>query len=365
LFSIKHIRVGALNSSRIGHFAPNTELYLCEKDHGLHPKETNVIFGYADVCNKQLLTMWKRVVNVKNYAHLLYVLISHGPHKNKLIASSLSENRDIFGLLEKYHTHLSFRFEEEEIANDALRDMGIDQNDSYICIAVRNPLFLQKKKPYRDWDHHDYRNCSINNCALAVKYLISRGNYVIRMGTDVGEIMGLDSSKYIEYDYKGYRSDLMDIYLGANCKFFISCGTGIDAIGEIFRRPLVCLNNVPVEYMRSWGSDYITIFKKHWLKDEKRFMKFREIFESGAGKFLWAQDFAKHGIKLIENTTEEILDVTTEMDERLKGTWETTEEDEELQGRFWSIFPKDSKLHGEIRSRIGASFLRQNRELLD
>ena len=52
------------------------------------------------------------------------------------------------------------------------------------------------------------------------------------------------------------------------------------------------------------------------------------------------------------------------MDERLKGTWQTTEEDEELQQRFWSLF-KPSELNQVFLSRIGAEFLRQNRELLD
>lgn len=53
-----------------------------------------------------------------------------------------------------------------------------------------------------------------------------------------------------------------------------------------------------------------------------------------------------------------------EMDERLKGTWQTTEDDEELQRRFWSLF-KPSELNGIIVSRIGTKFLRQNQELLD
>ncbi len=59
-----------------------------------------------------------------------------------------------------------------------------------------------------------------------------------------------------------------------------------------------------------------------------------------------------------------INQVTIEMDERLKGTWQTTEEDEALQQRFWSLF-KSSDWHGVIRSRIGRDFLRQNKELLE
>ena len=70
------------------------------------------------------------------------------------------------------------------------------------------------------------------------------------------------------------------------------------------------------------------------------------------------------GVEVMENTAEEITALAVEMDERLKGTWQTTEEDEELQRRFWSLF-KPSELNQVFLSRIGAEFLRQNRELLD
>ena len=52
------------------------------------------------------------------------------------------------------------------------------------------------------------------------------------------------------------------------------------------------------------------------------------------------------------------------MDDRLKGTWQTTEEDEDLQQRAWSFFPPND-LHRVIKTRIGAEFLRQNQYLLD
>jgi len=93
-------------------------------------------------------------------------------------------------------------------------------------------------------------------------------------------------------------------------------------------------------------------------------MTFREILESDVGMFLHLEEYLDMGITLIENTPEEILNVTIEMDERLKGTWVTTEEDEYLQKRFWSLY-KPSELHGKIYSRIGADFLRENRELLE
>ena len=66
----------------------------------------------------------------------------------------------------------------------------------------------------------------------------------------------------------------------------------------------------------------------------------------------------------VENTAEEILDLAKEMDERLDGIFQTTEEDEELQDRFRSLLPPPHFYHG-TPARIGAKFLRQNGELLE
>jgi len=61
------IRFGLLISTRIGHFASNTELYLCERDANIHmPKRSHVdiFFALNPICNQQLAKMWKRMVIV-------------------------------------------------------------------------------------------------------------------------------------------------------------------------------------------------------------------------------------------------------------------------------------------------------------
>ena len=70
---------------------------------------------------------------------------------------------------------------------------------------------------------------------------------------------------------------------------------------------------------------------------------------------------------LEENSPEEIRDIVIEMDERLNGNWKETKEDLLLQKKFWSIFNNNIKklnlekpLHGKIKSKFGAKFLREN-----
>lgn len=92
-------------------------------------------------------------------------------------------------------------------------------------------------------------------------------------------------------------------------------------------------------------------------------MTFREILDSGIGLFLMSEQFEAMGIDLIENEPAEIAAVAIEMDERLKGVWQPSEEDEELQRKFWSLF-NPSEINGVFRARIGAESLRQHRDWL-
>ena len=92
-------------------------------------------------------------------------------------------------------------------------------------------------------------------------------------------------------------------------------------------------------------------------------MAVHEIIESGAGRLEHADEIEKMGIETIRNTPEEICDVVDEMEKRLDGSWQDNDDDDELQRRFWSYF-ESSELHGVFRSRIGAKFLRDNKDLL-
>ena len=104
------------------------------------------------------------------------------------------------------------------------------------------------------------------------------------------------------------------------------------------------------------------IFKKFYLKDENRNLSFSEIMNLEFGGFDTNEIFSKLNLELIENTPEEIRMVTVEMDKRLNGTWQTTEENAELQERFWTLFGPDKLKSPDLR--IGAEYLRENRKLL-
>jgi len=362
-------RIGQMFSLRIGHFAGNTEIYLCEKERGINvPNKRFIDIWYYSgyVCNTQLQKMWNRVLKIwpSPLSSLILIIISKLPDGELHTIPWKSWDRDVNNVLEHGAPHLSFTQQEEEYGRIMLESMGISSDSLFICFVGRDPKYLQLIYSGENDHGHDYRDININNYILAAEELANRGYYMIRMGSAVIESLASNNPRIIDYATNGQRSEFMDIYLGAKCHFFISVGSGIDAVPGIFRRPILYVNFVPLEYVSSWGKNNLFISKMHWLEKEQRFMSFREIIESGAGRFLRTNQYIDNGITLIENTPEEILEVAIEMEERLKGTWVTTEEDEDLQRRFWSHY-KPSELHGKIYSRIGAAFIRKYQALLD
>jgi putative glycosyltransferase (TIGR04372 family) len=363
------VRWDFLISTRIGHFTANTELYLCRLDAGINePQQRYVDLFYmgGPICNQQLAIMWRRILHVWPAWIMLPIV-----RINRLIPGGavheIGENtknaRDVQNLLDQSVPHLEFTADEEARGKEGLRAMGIPQSSRFVCLIVRDSAYLNDYIPLGDWAYHGYRDSDIQNYMLAAEELARRGYFVIRMGAKVKEAIKTEHPRVIDYATNGMRTDFMDIYLGAKCEFCLSTGLGYDGVPEIFRRPLAIVNDHSLEYIRSWNVRDLTIVKKYWLRKEHRFMTFREILDSGVGRFLMTRQFEESGIELIENSPEEIAALVLEMDDRLKGKWQTTKEDDELQYRFWSIY-KSSELHGKIMSRIGAEFLRQHRECL-
>jgi putative glycosyltransferase (TIGR04372 family) len=371
------VRWRSMISARIGHFAGNTEMYLCEWDARINmPKQRHVdlcYMSYGRICNQQLAIMWKRVLRIwpswilGPISRVNRMIPEGAVHE---IGSNTQSDRDVHNLLDRFPPHLEFTPEEEARGEAGIRAMGIPQGAHFACLIVRDSDYLGHYFPNGDWVYHNYRDCDIQNFIMAAEELADRGYFVIRMGAKVREAMQTLHPRVIDYATNGMRNDFMDIYLGAKCDFCISTSLGFDAVPTLFRRPIVYVNFAPLAFLVTYRKEVVLITKKH-ISEERRSLTLREILSHDGGFCRNASDYEYKGVKLVENTPEEIRDVVIEMAERLNGTWQPHEDDEALQRRFWEIFPMDAvditqgrPLHGEIRARYGASFLRNNREWL-
>jgi putative glycosyltransferase (TIGR04372 family) len=371
------VRFDVLVSHRLGHFAANTEIYLCERDAGINvpaQRHVDLFCMYTPVSNRQLATMWRRVLRVWP-AWLLAPLI----RLNKLlpdgarheVGRNTQNERDVFNLLDKYPPHLAFTAEESMRGERALRDMGIPPHARIVCLMVRDDAYLSAHIQ-QNWDGHRFRNSNIQRYVRAAEELADRGYFVIRMGAQVSEAFAVSHPRVIDYATNGMRNDFMDIYLAARCEFCISTGTGWDSVAAwVFRKPAVFVNYSVMGLISSYTGKFIFLPKMYHDAQTGARLLLSEIFARGAGFVTNASALASLGVELVENTPEEICDACMEMVDRLNGAWRPDAVDAGLQRRFQDIFPVDAldtyqgrRLHGEFRALIGAAFLRENREWL-
>jgi putative glycosyltransferase (TIGR04372 family) len=369
---VRDYRLGRLPSHEIGHYATNIEVYLCEKDAGVnsHTKKSVDIWyrnPAARVSNQQLDKMWARTIRISDSPIMRYVdAISHRlPGGTKY--SIQHHDRDAYALFDEMPPHLSFTSDEILEGEKFLDSVRTHPGQKFICLAVRDSSYKREQFGDRDVAKDDYRNNDIGKYQEVAEQLAKDGYLVFRMGAKVERPFVTDSPLVFDYASNGMRSEFLDIYLGANCELFISSVLGIDSIPEIFRRPRVLTNYIPIGNFGKYGPRDLIIPKQYWLKSESRFLRFSEIVAStkGLGSCTSSYEYDHAGLELVENTAQEILDATYELLNRRRGTWIQLPTSQELVRKFWLYYyqlnPKPIQSH--VRGQeplIGSNFLQNN-----
>ncbi|MBO6127487.1 MAG: TIGR04372 family glycosyltransferase [Pseudobutyrivibrio sp.] len=270
---------------------------------------------------------------------------------------------------------LSFSADEEIRGGMLLESLGIE--DQYVCISNRDPAFLQTEK--RDIvkpDFRDiYRNSDIETRSMAIDYLREQGIQSVRMGARVQSKWNypnlIDSTN-------DKRTEFADVYLNSKAKFFIGDLTGIMTFAMLCAKPVLILN-APVFTTRYDAMLFlmpdrdIAIIKKLYDKRHGRYLTIREMLDyevnkavqekNGPGAVFWY--YYEHDIVPVDNSKEEILEATIEMNERIEKKYNYDSLDDELQIRYREIVDSFD-LNGAVLNkwRLGAKFLRDNQWLL-
>jgi putative glycosyltransferase (TIGR04372 family) len=316
--------------------------------------------------NCQLLRMIKRRYPVLTSDMIFSICanIKNSFSKSPLWLDLKSTGLHDYAIWANTPTQLSFTEDELRRGRELLESIGIPQSVSYLCFFARDKEYLDNIANHgtrRDWSYHDYRDCDIENFIAAVETVTGAELWALRMGAAVEKPIRSSNQRIIDYA-SDYHSEFADIYLLSHCKFTLGCSTGIVVVSEIFRIPCAIVNLVPLRHLpRNPGDLFLP--KKLWNIGSKRFLTLRETIDIGADRWVLSSQYRAAGIELVENSPEEITAVSLEMNSRIDGTWKTTDEDEELQKRFWSIFPEGHP-GKKCPARIGAEFLRKNRDCL-
>jgi len=360
-----HIRVGLIITQRIGHLALNMETFARKKNSGWHQGNRHILIA-GKPCNVQLLKMWKRNHNIIE-SNFLYELFWHSLwlwKKTKLF-EPLEMFSNEYQIFQDEYPTLEFTNEEEEIGKKYLKKMGINQSKNwFVCIFARDTEYLKNIYPGAQWDYHNFRNSDIDKFIPAIKYIIDKGGYVVRVGHHVNKPVNFAHSKFIDYSLN-FRNDFMDIYLMAKCRFVLGTTSGICDVAMIFDRPRVGVNWVPIG-SAPWGKQCLYIPKKLRGKNSKKYIFFTQFIhktKNKANPLLWYGNlFYEAGYEYENNTPEEILDATKEMVARLEGTWHPSEENQKLLKKYYQAFPVDH-WSVEVKTPIGLDFMKKYKHL--
>ena len=193
--------------------------------------------------------------------------------------------------------------------------------------------------------------------------MTSQGYDAIRMGHTVANKIETSNKNIFDYPSSNFRSDFMDMYIVENCKFFICTETGISIFPEFLKKPIVYTNWPSLTALPVFAVNSIFIPKKIFSTQNNRFLNLEDYKKLRLEKNYFDDYFKKSGLKLVNNTENEIYDVVNEIHLRIQNEWIDSKEDIKLQKEFWNKL--DIYDYRADSFRIGSNFLKQNIYLLD
>ena len=363
---------GLMHSYRLGHIAANTEMLLRSIQLGRLDKDNKyILIGPEDPANRQLVEMYKRHVSIIENTELFNAAISYMPlfaqseHWINTYALFDATQYEEFNSTSKT---IYFTSEEEEKGRLELEKIGIQKDDWFVCIFARDAEYLRVHTPNTDWSYHDYRDMDINTYSKAIDFIIDKGGYVVRMGQVINQKLKYKHKKMIHYGGSDIRSDFLDVYLAAKCRFFIGPMSGIcDMAAESFEVPFLAVNQAPVGY-KPITKNALYIPKKIRRTTDNSYAPFSKLlseFVNPADPCLNdGNKFRESGYVYENNTESEILAATIEMYEWVtSGSRQRADVgDQELLNSYFALYP-ENHFNRKNKTPIAMSFLKHNRDL--
>jgi len=237
---------------------------------------------------------------------------------------------------------------------DCLRKMGVPDDAWFVAVHTREGI----EKGY------EVRDSDINTYILAFETIVKKGGWVIRMGgPKMSKLPPMQN--VIDYVHTPFKSEWMDVFLWAKCRFFLGTQSGPMHIPQTFGVYSIVTNCTPLPD-RPWSNE-LFIPKLVWSERTKQFLTFSEMLNSPIGHAYSLQTIMAHKCRLIDNSPEDINEVVLEMLRILDGTQVYTQEDNNYQNKFnnleINIVRKGQKVRG--LARIGQNFIKKYNYLLE
>ncbi len=352
-------------TERIGHLAAEVDSFLKERALGALPRRKYFITAPARrVANAWLLRYWAREVPVVSHPVPCFLLDSMS--RWELMRSSVREyvlrlNQTaaayrIASMWGERPSLLTLTDEDKEWGGEVLRELGVPRDGWFVAVHVREGGYSTA-----DEEVHRHRNASIEAALPAMRCIVQRGGYCIRMG-DPGMAPLSKEQGIVDYARHAAKSARMDIYLCARTRFFLGNSSGLAFVSAAFGVPSALANMTPFSTFGLLPRD-LSIPKLLWSEREARFLRFDEALASPANNYRYAAFYEAAGLRPVENSAEDIAALVEEMMDVMEGRTAYSPLDRARQDACRALLRPGHYSYGTC-AHIAASFLRAHSDLL-
>lgn len=350
----------------IGHLAADIDTFFKEKRLGYLPKRWWFVTAPPKrVANNHLLTYWQRLLPVIANPGIAFILETIA--RRWFMVEDLSRYvSGYFGTQDIYRINtlwgeqapiLKLSDADEIWGREELRRFGLKDNQWFVCVHVREGSYIPKNEAIQA-----HRNASILNAIPAMKEIVRRGGMCFRMG-DAGMTKLPTIPGVIDYAHCPKKSARLDVVLCAKARFFLGCTSGLSFVSTTFGVPVAHANMIPMETLGIRYCD-LSMPKLLWSQSLGRYLRFEEVMSSRSGGYFFTRQYQRAGIRAEENSPEDILELVSEILDRLEGRFIETEEDKKLHLKYLSFFKPGHYSYG-ADSRVCLGFLRRHRDLFE
>ncbi len=231
-----------------------------------------------------------------------------------------------------------------------LARMGVPEDAWFVTFHIRESGFHAEK----DGHYNNPRNSRVEDYFPAMRRVVERGGWVVRIGDRTMTPLP-PMENVVDYATSDFKDPWMDLFLSADCRFFVATQSGMAQLPPTFGTPIVFTNYFAERFYRILDGDLFIHRILHNVETGED-IDFRTMFNSPLVDEPFTEVLAKRGIEIRPNTADEIVEVVDEMFRALEGSQAYDNEDDRLAERYFQAVSYRGR---HSMGRPGQAFLRR------
>jgi len=307
---IRRVRLGILDSSRIGHILDETINYL-----NLKKKKTyDIWISSGPICNNFLYKKIKKKLFVTSndlgniFLRVYNLILKFNLTKNIIF----KYNARSYLIWRKIYKKNLLKFDKQEIIEieNELKKKKIFLNTKIVCINIRNKNYLKKNIPSKNHSYHNYRNSNLENYFVTIKYLLKKKYQVFLMGKYHNNLK-IRNKNFINISKINFKNDMIDFYLVSKSNFVICNNTGWETIAAYYNKDIIMADGIGMG-ITHFGYPYYIIFKHIINTKNNRKISINNIIENNFHFKTNVDEYKKDSLRVLDNSPAEILNLVKE-----------------------------------------------------